>query len=79
MSAENPTPLTPEGKRAADRVRTIFYAIAAANIVLVAIVIWQRQAHKEHPEPPAKPVTTQEAERDHDRGEKHGFTDAPGK
>ena len=79
MPAEKPTPITPEGKRAADRVRLIFYSIAAANIVLVAILMWQRQAHKEHPEPPAKPVTTQEAERDHDRGDKRGSTDAPGK
>ena len=79
MPAEKPTPITPEGKRAADRVRTIFYVIAAANIVLAAIVMWQRNAHKQPPEPPAKPVTTHEAERDHDRGESRGITDAPGK
>ena len=79
MPAENPTPITPEGNTVVEAGRLIFYSIAAANIVLVAILMWQRQAHKEHPEPPAKPVTTQEAERDHDRGDKRGSTDAPGK
>ncbi|MEO6786518.1 MAG: hypothetical protein ABI318_10335 [Chthoniobacteraceae bacterium] len=40
MPAGKPTPITPEGKRAAGRIRTIFFSVAAANIVLVAIVIW---------------------------------------
>lgn len=75
MPAENPTPITPEGKRAAERVRTIFYAIAAANIVLAAIVMWQRNAHKEHPDTSGKPATTQEE----DRGATRGSTDAAGK
>ncbi len=30
--------------------------IAAANIVLVAIVLWQRQAHKERPDATPKPA-----------------------
>jgi len=53
MPPEQPTPITPEGKRAAQRVRTIFYAIAAANIVLAAIVMWQR--HKADKKPEAEP------------------------
>ena len=61
MPAENPMPITPEGKRAADRVRLIFYSIAAANIVLVAILMWQRQAHKEPATVPAKPAAGEEA------------------
>jgi len=39
MPEEKPAPITPEGKRAADRVRSIFFMIAAANLVLVAIVM----------------------------------------
>lgn len=39
---DSPT-ITPEGRRAAERIRTIFFLIAAANIVVVAIIIWQRQ------------------------------------
>ena len=61
MPADNPTPITPEGKRAADRMRSIFFMIAAANIVVVAIVLWQRQAHKDPADTPAKPVATEEA------------------
>ena len=34
--------ITPEGRRAAEKVRTLFLLIAAANIVLVAIVLWSR-------------------------------------
>ena len=87
MPAKKPTPFSPEGRRAAERIRTIFYAIAAANIVIAAIVMWQRQAHKDHAETPAKPVTAEEAaakrapdtERDRDRGDKHSGSDAPGK
>ena len=60
MPPEQPTPITPEGKRAAERVRTIFYAIAAANIVLAAIVMWQRhKADKVHPADPAKPAAAE--------------------
>ncbi len=61
MPAENPTPITPEGKRAADRMRSIFFMIAAANIVLVVIVLWQRQTHKDPAGTPAKPATTEVA------------------
>jgi cell division protein FtsN len=39
MSTDKPTPLTPEGRRAADRVRSIFFLIAAANIVIAIIVL----------------------------------------
>ena len=56
MPAEKPTPITPEGKRAAERVRTIFYSIAAANIVLVAIIMWRGKGRKEPANPPAKPA-----------------------
>ena len=60
MPPEQPTPITPEGKRAAQRVRTIFYAIAAANIALAAIVMWQRnKADKAQPADPAKPAATE--------------------
>ena len=41
---------SPEAKRAAQKVRNIFYFIAAANIVLVAIIMW----------PSKKPATTAE-------------------
>jgi len=54
MPAEKPTPITPEGRRAADRVRTIFYAIAAANIVIIAIVLWLGRDRKEPARAPAK-------------------------
>ena len=56
MPAEKPTPITPEGKRAAERIRTIFYSIAAANIVLVAIIMWRGKGHKEPASAPAKPA-----------------------
>ena len=61
MPAKKNTPFTPEGKRAAERIRTVFYAIAAANIVLVAIVMWQRNTRKEPAAAPAKPATREEA------------------
>ena len=61
MPAKNPTPITPEGKRAADRMRSIFFMIAAANIVLVVIVLWQRQTHKNPADTPPKPVAAEEA------------------
>ena len=54
MPAVKPTPITPEGRRAAERVRTIFYAIAAANIVLVAIILWLGRSRKEPASAPAK-------------------------
>ena len=73
MPAKKPTPFSPEGKRAAERIRTIFFSIAAANIVLVAIVMWQRQAHKEPADAPSKPATAEEA------AAKRGNADAPGK
>ena len=60
MPAEKPTPITPEGKRAAERVRTIFYSIAAANLVIVAIVIWKGcHAEKTHGTDPTKPAAVE--------------------
>ena len=61
MPAKKATTFSPEGKRAAERIRTVFYAIAAANIVLVAIVMWQRNTRKEPAAAPAKPATREEA------------------
>ena len=60
MPSEKPAPISPEGKRAAERMRLIFYSIAAANIVLVAIVMWQRNAHKEPATDPAKSAATED-------------------
>ena len=60
MPAKKPTPFSPEGRRAAERIRTIFYSIAAANIVLVAIVMWQRNARKEPTKPAAMEKTADE-------------------
>ena len=62
MPAEKPTPITPEGKRAAERIRTIFYSIAAANIVLVAIIMWSRRNTDKKPDGvPAKPAAAENA------------------
>ena len=61
MPAEKRTPISPEGRRAAERIRTIFYSIAAANLVLVAIVLWHRRAHQEPVNPPAKPAAVEMA------------------
>lgn len=63
MPDEKQNPITPEGKRAAERMRLIFYSIAAANIVLVAIVIWSRRNadKKSDAAPPqASPAQTQQ-------------------
>ena len=62
MPAKKPPPFSPEGKRAAERIRTLFYSIAAANIVLVAIVMWQRRGKDQaHPPDPAKPAAVENA------------------
>ena len=37
-----PEPNSPEALRAAQKVRNIFYMIAAANLVVIAIVMWPR-------------------------------------
>ena len=42
MPDEKPAPITPEGRRAANRIRTIFLFIAAANLVFIAIIIWRK-------------------------------------
>ena len=41
-----PEPNSPEARRAAQKVRNVFYFIALANIVLIAVVMWPR------PKPP---------------------------
>ena len=79
MSADNPTPISPEGKRAADRVRSIFFMIAAANIVVVAIVLWQRQAHKDHADIPEKPAATEETTANRTQADESRNLSAPGK
>ena len=42
-----PEPNSPEALRAAQKVRNVFYMIAAANIVLIAIVMWPRPSPPE--------------------------------
>lgn len=37
-----PEPNSPEAKRAAERIRTTFFLIAAANVVIIAIVMWPK-------------------------------------
>ena len=49
-----PEPNSPEARRAAQKVRNVFYFIAAANIVLIAIVMWPRP--KDTTPIPVKPV-----------------------
>jgi hypothetical protein len=46
MPPDAPVPITPEGKRAAGKVRTIFACIVAANLALIGIVIWQNYPGK---------------------------------
>ena len=58
MPGKDPTPITPEGKRAADQVRTLFFTIAAANLVLFAIVIWQQRSHKAPENTPVPPAAS---------------------
>ena len=62
MPAKKPAPISPEGRRAAERIRTIFYSIAAANIVLVAIIMWSRRNADKKPDGiPAKPAAAENA------------------
>ena len=62
MPAKKPVPISPEGRRAAERIRTIFYSIAAANIVLVAIIMWSRRNVDKMPDGvPAKPAAAENA------------------
>jgi hypothetical protein len=46
MPPEAPVPITPEGKRATEKVRTIFACIVAANLALIGIVIWHNYPGK---------------------------------
>ncbi len=63
MPADKPEPITPEGKRAAERVRLIFYSIAAANIVLIAIVLWSRHNAERKQDASPKPAGAESAVR----------------
>lgn len=54
-----PEPNSPEALRAAQKVRNVFYMIAAANLVLIAIVMWPRPKAPSPPQPAANaPVAT---------------------
>ncbi len=53
MTDKKPAPITPEGRRAAEKIRTLFYSIAAANIVLFAVILWLGKARKEPEKPGA--------------------------
>src|SRR3954470_25001711 len=44
-----PEPKSPEAMRAAQKVRNIFYFIAAANLVIIAIVLWPHPKSKAAP------------------------------
>lgn len=48
-------PNTPEARKLARKTAEIFYWIAAANIVLIAIVLWPRGEKKEQPAAAAEP------------------------
>ena len=48
-----PPPNSPEAKLAAQKVRNVFYFIAAVNLVVVAVVMWPRPKHPPRPEAPA--------------------------
>ena len=61
MPAKKPVPISPEGRRAAERIRTIFYSIAAANIVLVAIIMWRGKGRKEPANVPSKSEAAEKA------------------
>ena len=54
-----PEPNSPEALRAAQKVRNVFYMIAAANIVLIAIVMWPRPEVPEAAKSPAVSVPFQ--------------------
>lgn len=49
-------PNSPEAKRAAQKVRTVFLLIAAANILLIALMMWPRT---KAPEPDKAPTPQQ--------------------
>ncbi|MEQ1851595.1 MAG: hypothetical protein ABMA01_08385 [Chthoniobacteraceae bacterium] len=54
-------PITPEGRRAAEKVRTIFLLIAALNIVIIAILLWNQWTAKEDPQPPLVPAESRDS------------------
>lgn len=51
-------PITPEGRRAAEKFRTIFFLIAALNIVIIAILLWNQWTAKEEQPPPGEVEAT---------------------
>jgi hypothetical protein len=53
-----PAPNSPEARRAAQKVRNIFYMIAAANFVIIAIVLWPTPAP---PAPNSSPLADESA------------------
>jgi hypothetical protein len=52
-----PEPNSPEALRAAQKVRNVFYMIAAANVVIIAIVMWPRPKLTHPPKPLAENVS----------------------
>jgi hypothetical protein len=46
MPANPPAPDSPEARRTANKVRSLFLGVAAANILLFAIVLWHRHTTK---------------------------------
>jgi hypothetical protein len=79
MPAEKPTPITPEGKRAAERVRSFFFLIAAANIVFVIVILLMRPNGKDRAGAAAKPAAAQEANANPAKAEERRNPVAPGK
>jgi hypothetical protein len=55
-------PITPEGRRAAEKVRMIFFMIAALNIVIIAILLWNQWTAKEEPLPPLVPAESRDSD-----------------
>ena len=79
MPTDAPTPITPEGKRAAERIRSLFFMVAAANLVLVAVVIWQGYFGKPDKSRPKEPASAMEELTDrsitaYNAGDTHAFS-----
>ena len=78
MPDKKPAPITAEGRRAAERVRTIFYSIAAANIVIVAAIMWLGKGRKEPANSPAKSGAIEKAADDNSDPEQQGHSTRSG-